>query len=56
MRNKFLSTDAGLEKDRFKVLEMRKLNDTEKIYLTGLLHKLSFSRGPTPGPTKSNRT
>ena len=31
MQNKLLSNDAELEKDTFKGLEMRKLNDTAKF-------------------------
>ena len=36
MQNKLLSTDAESEKDQFKGLEMRELND-RKIYFTGPL-------------------
>ena len=31
MQNKLLSIDAKLEKDRFKGLEMRELNETENL-------------------------
>ena len=41
MQNKLLSIDAELEKDRFKCIEMRELNDTEKIYFTCSLPMLS---------------
>ena len=41
MQNQLLSTDAGLEKDRLKGLEMRRLNDTQ-IYFTGPLVKGHF--------------
>ena len=33
MQNKLLSIDAGLEKDRYKDLEVRELNDAEKFIL-----------------------
>ena len=33
MQNKLLSTDAESEKDQFKGLEMRELNDIEKSTL-----------------------
>ena len=31
MQNQLLSTDAELDKDQFKGLEMRELNDTENL-------------------------
>ena len=41
IQNKLLSIDAELEKDKFKGLEMRQLNE---IYLTGSLPS-AFVRG-----------
>ena len=43
MQNQLLSIDAELEKDRFKCLEMRELNDTEKsnIILGEILGEMS---------------
>ena len=45
MQNQLLSIDAELEKDRFKCLEMRELNDTEKsnIILGEILGEMSQS-------------
>ena len=44
MQNKLSSVGTELEQDRSNGVEMRELNDTEKIYFTGPLQRPKFAR------------